>query len=245
LFGIGNPLPLPEGAKPLEFARPEVEEIAPLFKGRSTVLVEQQATHEQVKRHLNDATYLHLSCHGQFNADKPLESAVILSGGERLTLADLITRHRLTNVRLAVLSACQTAITDYRKLPEEAIGLPAGFLQAGVPGVVGSLWPVNDLSTALLMIRFYEYHLRGDARTGEGPMPPAFALRKAQLWLRDVTNAELSELFDMYRKATPNSQTQMAYDLAQERFREYTLRDPNERPFSHPYYWAAFAFYGV
>ena len=114
-----------------------------------------------------------------------------------------------------------------------------------MPGVVGSLWPVNDLSTALLMVKFYEYHLRGDARTGEGPLPPASALRKAQLWLRDVTNAELSELFDMYRQATPNSSTRMAYELAQERFREHTLRDPNERPFAHPYYWAAFAFYGV
>jgi CHAT domain-containing protein len=136
-------------------------------------------------------------------------------------------------------------LSDFTRLPDESIGLPAGWLQIGVPGVVGSLWPVNDLSTALLMIKFYEYHLHGDAKTGENPMPPASALRKAQLWLRDVTNTELSELFDMYRKVTPNTQMQMAYELAQERFREHTLRDPDERPFAHPYYWAPFVFYGV
>ena len=35
------------------------------------------------------------------------------------------------------------------------IGLPAGFLQAGVPGVVATLWPVNDRSTAVLVAEFY------------------------------------------------------------------------------------------
>jgi len=204
------------------------------------------ATRPAVEKGLGIATYLHLSCHGQFNAQDPLSSGVILSNGEMITLRDLIARPILKGTRLAVLSACQTAITDFNKLPEEAIGLPAGFLQAGVPGVVGSLWPVNDLSTALLMIKFYEHHLRGDAKTGEGPVPPASALRKAQLWLRDVTNAELSELFDFYRQTAPDrSSARMAFELAQERFREYTLRDPNERPYAHPYYWAAFAFYGA
>jgi CHAT domain-containing protein/tetratricopeptide (TPR) repeat protein len=245
LFGIGNPLPLPEGIKPLEFARPEVEELVKFFDKPSTLLYETDATRPAVENGLGKSTHLHLSCHGQFNAEDSLSSGVILSNGEMITLRDLIARPMLKGTRLAVLSACQTAITDFDKLPEEAIGLPAGFLQAGVPGVVGSLWPVNDLSTALLMIKFYEYHLRGDAKTGEGPLPPASALRKAQLWLRDVTNAELSELFDMYRKATPNLSTRMTYELAQERFREHTLRDPNDRPFAHPYYWAAFAFYGV
>ena len=99
---------------------------------------------------------------------------------------------------LVVLSACQTAITDLKDLPEEAIGLPGGFVQAGVPGVVGTLWPVNDLSTMLLMAKFYECHLKEE-------LAPAAALRKAQLW----------------------------------------LRDPNERPYAHPYYWAPFVFYGV
>ena len=58
--------------------------------------------------------------------------------------------------------------------------------------MVGTLWPVDDLSTMLLMVRFYRYRLRGDEETGEGPMTPAAAMRRAQLWLRDVTAGELA-----------------------------------------------------
>ncbi|HKZ86422.1 MAG TPA: CHAT domain-containing protein [Anaerolineae bacterium] len=240
LLAVGNPLPLPEKVKSLIFARPEVEEIAPLFNGQATVLYEQDATRSAVDAQLGVTTYLHLSCHGMFNPAEPLESGVVLSNGEMLTLKDLLARQRLSGTRLVVLSACQTAITDFIDLPEEAIGLPAGFLQAGVPGVVGTLWPVNDLSTALLMIKFYEYHLKGK-------QPPALALRQAQLWLRGVTNAELSELFSKYKMTAPDrpEQSRMAFELASERFREHTLRDPDERPFAHPYYWAPFVFYGV
>lgn len=95
------------------------------------------------------------------------------------------------------------------------------------------------------MIKFYEYHLKGTDE--EKPVPPAEALRRAQLWLRDVTNAELSELFDKYKMTAPNrpEQSRMAFALASERFREHTLRDPNERPYGHPYYWAPFVFYGA
>ena len=65
----------------------------------------------------------------------------------------------MQNTRLVVMSACQTAITDFLKLPDEAIGLPAGCLQAGAEAVVGTLWPVNDLSAAILMIEFYRLHI--------------------------------------------------------------------------------------
>ena len=39
------------------------------------------------------------------------------------------------------------------------MGLPAAFLELGAGGVIGSLWEVSDLATALLMARFYELHI--------------------------------------------------------------------------------------
>jgi CHAT domain-containing protein len=58
-----------------------------------------------------------------FRADDPLESGLLLADGE----LDVAGNHgaRLHGVgfrRLAVLSACQTAIADFRNLPDEAIG---------------------------------------------------------------------------------------------------------------------------
>lgn len=236
LCGVGNPMPLPEGVRPLDYARPEVEEIAPLFGEAATLLYERQATWDALDQQLSQTAYLHLACHGIFDAQDPLESGVVLSYGEMFTLEYLLGGRRLRGARLVVLSACQTAMMDFDHLPEEAIGLPAGFVQAGAPGIVGTLWPVNDLSTALLMIKFYENHLKGR-------QPPAHALRKAQLWLRDVTTAELAELFDDYRQSS-TSPSMVA--IAEEQFAKYAGRlDQDERPFAHPYYWAAFAFYGV
>lgn len=244
LLGISNPTTPSPGPPPLMFAAVEVGEIARLFGRRAKLLCESQATGAAIEAALDAALYIHFACHGLFDSEQPLASAVILSAGEHLTLANLLSRPKLRTTRLAVLSACQTAITDFSHLPEEAVGLPSGFLQAGVPGVIGSLWPVNDLSTALLMIKFYEYHLQGDSTSRDTPMPPARALRHAQRWVREVTNAELSELFQSF-KQDASEQSKMVYALARKKFREYALRNPDGRPFSHPYHWAAFAFYGV
>jgi len=235
LAGVGNPT----SPTPLVYGRAELEDIVPLFNGQATALYESEATKVALSTAAPSATHLHFSCHGRFNPSEPLQSALYLANEEPLTLDEILSRPIFNKARLVVLSACQTAITDSNKLPDEAIGLPAGFLQAGVPGVVGTLWSVNDLSTALLMINFYNFHLKDK-------LIPTQALRKAQLWLRDMTNVELSELFDFYRQnATDRPASRMAYETAQAKFREHTLREPDEKPFAHPYYWAPFVFCGV
>jgi CHAT domain-containing protein len=98
-----------------------------------------------------------------------------------LTLAD-IQSLRL-NAELVVLSACRTALG--REIRGEGlIGLTRGFMSAGVPRIVASLWDVQDTSTAELMTRFY----RGVFRQGQSP---ASALRAAQLaTMRDARWAE-------------------------------------------------------
>lgn len=181
-------------------------------------------------------TYLHFACHGVFNPVVPLESSLILTGEDRLTLSDLLDKLRLQDVRLAVLSACQTAVTDFRHAPDEAIGLPAGFLQAGVPGVVSTLWEINDLSTMVLMERFYARHLAG--------LSPASALQEAQLWLQEVTASELAIRFEMERQK-PDRERGVPYEQASAAWRRFVWMEPDERPFAHPYYWAAFTFTGA
>src|SRR5207237_1381314 len=80
------------------------------------------------------------------------------------------------NAELVVLSACETALGKDIK-GEGLIGLTRGFMYAGAPRVVASLWNVDDRATAELMKHFYEGMLKHQLR-------PAAALREAQLALQ-------------------------------------------------------------
>lgn len=233
LAGVGNPLP---AAHPLAFARAELEAVAGLFSdGASRALYEAGATLQALQAACPGANYLHFSCHGRFDPDEALDSGLLLSNEERLTLRGLLDGVLdLSAVRLAVLSACQTGINDFTRLPDEAVGLPAGFLQAGVPGVVSSLWSVDDVSTALLVSRFYDIHLHGG-------LEPALALRQAQAWLRQSTVSELG-LQDWFRNLYELSGRRDAQAYKSMR---YFSSHPHDRPYEHPYFWAGFVFSGV
>jgi CHAT domain-containing protein len=94
-------------------------------------------------------------------------------------------------------------------MPEEFVGLPGAFMTVGAAAVFGTLWPVDDLASTLLTARFYELHLR------QG-LSPAAALRQAQLWLRDVTRADLAECID-------NAVAQGRLDTENSRLLEHAL----------------------
>lgn len=84
--------------------------------------------------------------------DKPEDCDGIITANE-VALLDL------SNTRLAVLSACQTAVGDFST--EGVYGMHRGFKQAGVKSILASLWNVNDKSTARLMELFYDKWLSG------------------------------------------------------------------------------------
>jgi CHAT domain-containing protein/tetratricopeptide (TPR) repeat protein len=233
LLAVGNPL---SRSRPLAFAALEAREISELFpQDRRQVLLGSMATLARVRDGMTGATHLHLSCHGQFLLDEPLDSSLELSGGELLRLRDLFDpRLDLTSMRLVVLSACQTGITD-QELPDEALGFPAVFLQAGVPATVSTLWPVPDGPTAFLLIRFYQ-------NLFEDPMEPALALCQARRWLRTATAHELRlvERCERVLEETKGTPPRSAY-LWQRRYRQ----QPEAIPFAHPYFWAGFVVTGL
>jgi len=236
LVGVGNPQP---GPRPLRAAEPELEWISQHFdpQARQT-LCGEAATRSELLRGIGAATHLHFACHGRFEPAEPLASRLELSGHDALTLGDvLLGEASLSRARLVVLSACESAASDMRDLPDELVGLPAGFLQAGVPGVVGTLWPVDDLSTALLMHCFYALHLGTEA------MAPVQALGQAQRWLREVTAKELVDFFRAHRRRPSFSLTFRRFEAAAAA-RFLPLPDA-DRPFAHPYYWAPFVMVGV
>jgi hypothetical protein len=169
--------PQPVAASALPFAPAEGAAVAAGFPGAATVLAGGEATVLAFNRTAPQTDVLHLACHGLADLERPLESGLLLAGNQWVTLRDLLGLK--LDVRLAVLSACETSLpgTD---LPDEVVALPTGLLQAGVAGVIASQWAVPDLATTILMTEFYRHRAKAT---------PAAALRHAQCWMRDTTNA--------------------------------------------------------
>lgn len=228
LAAIGNPLP---ARTPLPFAEAEVESLRALFPGEPGVAVRERATSGRLVELLNDANYVHLACHGVYDGGDPFASHLSLAGGEQLNLADIVQLGMFEHVRLAFASACESAASDTARLPDEAVGFPGAFLQGGASGVIGTLWAVADLATALLVLRCYELHLQSEA----GELAPAAALRRAQIWLRELTGRELVEFTERYS----------ALRFAAGREIALARRYPGMRPFADPEHWAGFVAVGV
>ena len=225
--------------KPLPNSSREVEAAIATFQN-SNIFRHEKATREAVIAALPHINVLHCSCHGSANLNAPLTSGLAMTGdGEAaiLTLKDIfnlkLTEDGTGGIRLAILSACETGLQGIENA-DEAISLPTGLLQAGVAGAIASLWSVSDLSTMLLLTKFYDlwrdHHL-----------PPDQALRQAQIWLRDSTNDEkVQELKPLLRSAT-----RMSSDTAQELYDELSMEMLNDRTFAHPFHWAAFSYTGI
>lgn len=223
----------PDGS--LDFSAPEIDAVLSYFPADlSVALRRSNATRQAVLEHLPGSAVLHFSTHGWAGWRQPLESGMLLAGKENLILADLFDL-RLDRARLAVLSACETGVPG-TELPDEVVGLPVGFMQAGAAGVVASLWSVNDRSTAMLMERFYRLWR-------EDGLNPALALREAQRWLRDTTNWEKAEYFK--RDVPVLSATRMPETVAIDLYVDRMQTEPDARPFTHPFWWAAFYLTGV
>lgn len=130
---------------------------------------------------LSQYRYVHLSTHGLLNSIHPELSGLVFSlVNERGEPQDGFLRaHEIFNLKLSpevvVLSACQTGMgTNIRG--EGLVSLTRGFMYAGAPRVIVSLWGVSDLGTTELMVRFYHGMLKESMR-------PAAALRAAQVSL--------------------------------------------------------------
>jgi CHAT domain-containing protein len=209
---------------------------------------------ELAAQNFPSVNYVHFSCHAFFHPRFPLKGSAMfladctvsatseeLASGlyltqedsdtsvnldKCLTLRDIFTL-KLLQCCLVTLSACETGITDFYNISDEYISITSGFMYAGSSSIVSSLWGVDDISTALLMIRFYQ-----NLQTAS---TVAIALNQAQTWLRDAMTEQLTEWASCLNLEQSLKQEIQSY------LRNF---DFDEQPFHNPYNWSAFCAIG-
>ena len=178
---------------------------------------------EELLALLPDATIVHFASHGSYRRGRPDKASIVLGPGSRLSFADLVSHSGLTGTELVVASACQSAV--HARLPEEYISFSSVFLFAGADTVLGSLWEVDDLSSALLVSKFF---------TGmAGGAGVATSLAEAQAWLRTATRGELLDHLGQPVEPVAGDVWAAARALLDDGPRD-------ERPYTSPRHWAPF-----
>jgi CHAT domain-containing protein len=165
----------------LRFSRQEAEGITLLLpvKDRLEALDFAASKTTAQSQELGEYRILHFATHGLLNSKHPDLSGLVFSLVDEQGRAQngYLRSYEIYNLKLnadlVVLSACQTALGKEVR-GEGLIGLTRGFMYAGAPRVVASLWRVDDRATAELMKRFYQGMLKQKLR-------PAAALRAAQV----------------------------------------------------------------
>ncbi|QNH59145.1 CHAT domain-containing protein [Limnospira indica] len=231
LFAIQNP------TEDLGWADVEIETIRTLFPNPDILETEKATTAKlldnQRQELLRQTHHLYFSCHAAFNPNSPLDSGLLLADGV-LTLENIIAKLNLSNCSLVTLSACETGQVAVDRT-DEYISLSSGFILAGSPSVLVSLWSVNQVSTALLLIRTYEL-------LQQQPGQLAQSLQKAQKWLRETTVSG----FEQWRQECPlfSDEWRNELQLIFAQMGENQEEGVNHRPYQSPYHWAAFCIVG-
>jgi CHAT domain-containing protein len=219
-LAVGNPQHMshrpPFGAEellsPLAHAETEARAVAKLYGTQP--LIGPEATVEEIRPRLSTHRQLLFATHGVLYEEAPLLSGIALANGYILTVQELMGLK--LDADLITVSACKSALGT-RTRGEEILGLTRGLLTAGARAVVVSLWPVLDLSTAVLIVQFHQ-HLKDGA-------DPATALAQAQRWLSGLTNTAL--------------------DQEKAKLRDLGIDEMEPVGFSHPQHWTPFIVIGA
>ncbi|MBD1906444.1 CHAT domain-containing protein [Trichocoleus sp. FACHB-832] len=239
----------------------EGEQIAKIYnipesdrlRGRS------QATISNYRQMASRVQVLHSSHHAESCLDNPLNSQLKLADGN-ITLGQLMTPGwRLPNLSDVFLSCCETGF-GVPEITDDILTLSTGFLCAGARSVISTLWSVDDLATALFSIFYYQYRQQDKSRPE--------SLRQAQFKLREMKKEELlirNDIQELKKQAVAGfkeanskrkryqrgSEARLKWDREFIRYGKLkgqicTLENsPDESPFSHLHYWAAFTCQGL
>ena len=147
---------------------------------QSEQLVDEKFTEINIQDKINSEPFniVHIATHGQFSSNP--DETFILAWDQPINVRNFDQLLQMENlqrsdraIELLILSACETAKGDQRA----ALGLAGVAVRAGARSVLGSLWIVNDASTAELMKQFYQQLLQSNS----SQLKKAEALRQVQI----------------------------------------------------------------
>ena len=162
ILAVGNPLL--SGAdrlRSLPDADKEARDASLRFS-RYHLLTGNEATMTNVLQWLPQAEVFHFAGHTLTQGRRP---GLLLASGESDKTALLgeeeLRPQQMKKLKLAVLSACDTAVADGGL--DDPGSLVRVFLRAGVPQVIASKWPVDSAASSELMENLYARLLDGDS----------------------------------------------------------------------------------
>jgi CHAT domain-containing protein len=144
---------------------------------------------QQVKQ--NVYSVIHLAMHGLVDEAQPDYSGLLFTYSYDKEQDDMLHAYELNllslKTDLVVLSACKTGFGRYDR-GEGVVSIGRGFMYAGAPSLLLTLWPLNDAASVSMIAAFYK-------ALNEG-MPKDIALQQTKLaYLREASGLSAHPFF--------------------------------------------------
>ena len=138
-------------------AKKEVQYLEDNFQGQ--FLKGKLASEENFKTEAEKYGILHLAMHGLLDNIKPELSGLAMEENDSRTEDNMLYAYEIKqlelNASLVVLSACETGIGKYQR-GEGVLSVGRGFMYAGVPSLLMTMWSLNDFSSSIIVEQFYK-----------------------------------------------------------------------------------------
>lgn len=185
------------GCSRLPFALQETQEVRRICTAMNLSILEPKPFRQGVLTSLMSCSIFHFAGHGRVNLNDPSKSQLLLKDHE----ANPLTVKSINELDfdknrpfLAYLSACGTARSRNELLVDESMHLITAFKTAGFRHAVGSLWEINDDTSAKMATGLYEElseRIMSDAAVANALHNTTRKLRDE--WARSVTKSTYSQ----------------------------------------------------
>jgi CHAT domain-containing protein len=156
----------------------EVAKLEELYNGQ--FFTDLQANETVFKEQAPKHGILHLAMHGLVDQEDPEYSGLALTEDQSKEEDNFLYAYEIKQLGLqaglVVLSACETGVGKYQR-GEGVVSIGRGFMYAGAPSLLMTLWSLNDQSGAAIIEQFYK-------NLSEG-MEKDEAIRQAKLFYLD------------------------------------------------------------